>query len=153
MNLEDENGQFQSDELNALSAIYGDDFVVEEESGSNRVCYVNLRNPDNPVVEMKFEFRLPTEYPLCPPIFELNCPHMKASDKRNLSSKLQDIYLDNLNQPILFLWIEAVKNQMTDFGCGINQNDDENEEDYGEPIAEVGLFIYYRLFHFIRYTG
>ncbi|CAG2116481.1 unnamed protein product [Medioppia subpectinata] len=108
----------KSDEMEALAAIYGDEWVVEDET--SHVFSITLKNETNCNDSqtrgqdwermIRLEFRLPEEYPLSqPPFYTLSAPWMSRKDKMQLMAQLEEIYCDNESQSILYLWIEKAR--------------------------------------------
>ena len=105
----------RNDEIEALSAIYGEEWVAEDES--NTVFSITLKDQTNSSEShnrgqdsermIRLELRLPDEYPLSqPPMYTLSAPWMSRRQKSLLTQQLEEIYCSNESQSILYLWIE-----------------------------------------------
>lgn len=105
----DDNTEKQKDEIAAISAIYGDEF--EEDNGAEGVYIIHFQSADiehSHNVDLKVT--LPESYPtMCPPVYEIHAPWMERSLKQRLHDALQTVYLDNIGEPILYLWTEEVR--------------------------------------------
>ncbi|CAG2171246.1 unnamed protein product [Oppiella nova] len=132
----------RSDEIEALSAIYGDEWVVEDESShvfSITLKYDNNCN-DSPSQTrshshtdwqrmIRLEFRLPDEYPLSqPPLYTLSAPWMSRKDKTRLMAELEEIYCSNESQSILYLWIEKAREFLNSEHESIDGNDNPSHD-------------------------
>ncbi|XP_039280512.1 protein IMPACT-like isoform X2 [Nilaparvata lugens] len=99
--MADSDFKRQTEEIEAMRAIYPKEWRVEERikrSFSLRFYFLTLY------------IRLPLEYPsVAPPTYTLSAPELKPKEKGELAMKLDQIYLDNLGEPLLFLWAEAVR--------------------------------------------
>ncbi|CAH0546202.1 unnamed protein product [Brassicogethes aeneus] len=91
----------QSDEIEALKSIYDDQWVIEDiestysiEIDKNIKLYITL-SPDYPSEK--------------PPNYELLAPTLSAKQKDLVAEKFQEIYNDNKGEPIIFQWIEQLK--------------------------------------------
>ena len=119
----------RNDEIEALSAIYGEEWIAEDES--NSVFSITLKEEDNCHESqeyermIRFEFRLPEEYPLSqPPLYTLSAPWMSRRQKSLLTQQLEEIYCSNESQSILYLWIEKAREFLR---C--SQTNDNTSED------------------------
>ncbi|KHN87465.1 Protein IMPACT -like protein [Toxocara canis] len=95
----------QQDEIQSIEAIFGD--LVHLESTSR----INVRFEQ----DVQLTIDLPLDYPSCsPPTFELSGPTLKVAERRDLSNKLQDIYMQNIGEPILYEWIECINRYLAE---------------------------------------
>lgn len=98
----------QIEEIEALSAIYDKDWQTEDEE--NRVFSIKIKDNENYV---NLYFKLPNDYPLSsPPSYEISAPHLNNSEKLNLKHLLDETYLSNIGQSIIFQWIEVVREEI-----------------------------------------
>lgn len=104
------DASLQADEIEALSSIYGSDLVKEHCSpGSSQLLSMTVRN-ESTAVELRLFVKLPPSYPTSsPPTFEISSPYLDGKAKNALSARLQDIYVENPGQPVLFHWFEAAR--------------------------------------------
>ncbi|XP_044149422.1 protein IMPACT [Bufo gargarizans] len=106
---EEENLQSQIDEIEALSSIYGDDWCVIDEAA--RIFCIKISNSlDHPEWTLCLQVILPPEYPsAAPPLYQLNAPWLRGEDRLTLSNSLEDIYVQNLGENILYQWVEKIR--------------------------------------------
>ncbi|XP_014340912.1 protein IMPACT isoform X2 [Latimeria chalumnae] len=97
------------DEIEALSSIYREEWCVIDEAA--RIFCINITNElDQPTWTLCLQVILPPEYPTtAPPIYQLNAPWLRGEDRMKLSSALEEIYVENLGESILFLWVEKIR--------------------------------------------
>ncbi|XP_034799920.1 protein IMPACT isoform X3 [Pan paniscus] len=77
---------------------------------------------------------LPNEYPgTAPPIYQLNAPWLKGQERADLSNSLEEIYIQNIGESILYLWVEKIrdvliqKSQMTEPGSDVKKKTEEED--------------------------
>ncbi|XP_078690351.1 protein IMPACT-B-like [Branchiostoma floridae x Branchiostoma belcheri] len=105
----DDNLASQVEEIEALSAIYGDEWCVVDEV-SRVYCIQVTDGEEKHQWALCLQVILPTDYPrLSPPIYELNAPWLKGQERIELSRSLDEVYLQNIGEPVLFLWVERVR--------------------------------------------
>ncbi|KAM5158138.1 protein IMPACT [Mantella aurantiaca] len=111
---EEENLQSQIDEIEALSSIYGDDWCVIDEAA--RIFCIKISNSlDRPEWTLCLQVILPPEYPAtAPPLYQLNAPWLRGEDRLTLSNYLEDIFLQNLGDNILYQWVEKIREFLVD---------------------------------------
>jgi len=105
----DNNIARQADEIEALTAIYGDEWcVVDPES---RVYCIQIADSlDQPQWSLNMQVMLPDDYPsLAPPEFQINGKWLNGNERGNLEAKLSEIYCENLGEDLIFMWVEAVR--------------------------------------------
>lgn len=124
----------QRDEVQALSSIYGDEFVLEEYTSNYQVYSMAFFN-DSKSIELKLTVKLPTSYPsLTPPTFELSSPYLNGQTKAALGQKLEAIFLENIGQPILYQWFEEIRQFIATFNAIDVKIDDTSTTN---AIAEI----------------
>uniref|UniRef100_A0A1B6H196 RWD domain-containing protein n=1 Tax=Cuerna arida TaxID=1464854 RepID=A0A1B6H196_9HEMI len=100
-----ENKQRQTDEVEALCSIYGDQWQTEDEPNQT-YCVAITEGKCDAMLHIK----LPPEYPSsAPPQYQLSAPTLSRSDKQSLSDRLESIYLDNIGESIIYQWVEATR--------------------------------------------
>ncbi|XP_072008167.1 LOW QUALITY PROTEIN: protein IMPACT [Engystomops pustulosus] len=106
---EEENLQNQIDEIEALSSIYGDDWCVIDEAA--RIFCIKISNSlDHPEWTLCLQVILPPEYPsIAPPLYQLNAPWLRGEDRLTISNNLEEMYLQNLGENILYQWVEKIR--------------------------------------------
>ncbi|XP_073187460.1 protein IMPACT isoform X4 [Lepidochelys kempii] len=148
-----ETAQSQMDEIDALSSIYGDDWCVVDED--ERIFCIKISDClEQPKWTLCLQVILPSEYPAAaPPIYQLNAPWLRGQDYMELANSLEEIYVKNLGESILYLWVEKIrevlieKSQLSDTAGPnvekiteeIDEDDEDNEGDYSleyQPVQE-----------------
>lgn len=81
-----DNKQQQEDEIEALSSIYGDDLICENET---RTCF-NIGITKDVKLFVTMNENYPSE---CPPNYLLQAPYLCKTDKINVDAAFSDIYL------------------------------------------------------------
>ncbi|XP_053322459.1 protein IMPACT isoform X2 [Spea bombifrons] len=111
---EEENLQSQIDEIEALSSIYGDDWCVIDEA-ARIFCITISDSTDQLTWTLCLQVILPPEYPSsAPPLYQLNAPWLRGQDRAVLSNSLEEIYLQNIGENILYLWVEKIREFLVD---------------------------------------
>uniref|UniRef100_A0A2K6U666 Protein IMPACT n=1 Tax=Saimiri boliviensis boliviensis TaxID=39432 RepID=A0A2K6U666_SAIBB len=129
--------QRQNEEIEAMAAIYGEEWCVIDDC-AKIFCIRISDDIDDPKWTLCLQVMLPDEYPgTAPPIYQLNAPWLKGQERADLSNSLEEIYIQNIGESILYLWVEKIrdvliqKSQMTE---------PEVEElppiDHGIPITD-----------------
>ncbi|XP_075350630.1 protein IMPACT isoform X3 [Mycteria americana] len=84
---------------------------------------------------------LPPGYPTSePPIYQLNAPWLRGQDYMELANSLEEIYIQNLGESILYLWVEKIrevlteKAQTSDPEPDIKKTSEEVDEDHGDDF-------------------
>lgn len=81
-----ENLQIQTDEIEALSSIYGEDWKCENEVNTSFSIEVNQ--------DVKLYIYLDSTYPgESPPTYLLQAPYLSKSEKTNIDQAFSDIFL------------------------------------------------------------
>ena len=115
-----ENKHLQDNDIEALSAIYGQDWSIIDDD--NKVYSIRIKNDSNSNEEIKLEIRLPKNYPLSePPCYTLSAPWMSAKCKSDLMAQFDDIYSKSKGDNIIYSWIEKCK----EFLIQSNKNDSD----------------------------
>uniref|UniRef100_UPI00398E48A9 protein IMPACT isoform X2 n=1 Tax=Pristiophorus japonicus TaxID=55135 RepID=UPI00398E48A9 len=131
-----EDLQKQIDEIEALSSIYEDQWCVIDEA-SRIFCIRIVDDLEAPKWTICLQVMLPPEYPTAaPPVYQLNAPWLRGADRIVLSNSLEEIYLQNSGECILFLWVGKirdfllVKSQSVDAVPEIQKRTEEAEVSY-----------------------
>ncbi|KAI9555241.1 hypothetical protein GHT06_017756 [Daphnia sinensis] len=102
---QEENLSIQVDEIEALSAIYPDEWKIEDEAFRTFSATITENNRTATLL-----ITLPAEYPATsPPFYLLTAPWMKEQDRDEIYNQLEQIYLDHAGESILHLWIEKLR--------------------------------------------
>ncbi|KAG8246385.1 hypothetical protein J6590_086184 [Homalodisca vitripennis] len=119
-----------ADEIEALRSIYGDQWQNEDElAGAYRVEVTEGR------CEAALHIKLPPQYPCsAPPQYQLSAPSLTRSEKQSLSAKLENIYLENVGESVIYQWVEALREFLQDrYVSGNNLKFVEKVEDSSSP--------------------
>lgn len=121
----------QADEIEAVCAIYEREF--ETINAAERRYRVRLGNISRSAV---LQITLPEDYPsTSPPQYELmEMAWIGSVERQQLQSRLDNIFLENIGSPILFLWIQEVKSFVEQF----LESTESDAEDCGVPFSPTG---------------
>ncbi|KAL8590639.1 hypothetical protein ACOMHN_011075 [Nucella lapillus] len=123
----------QRDEIEALSAIYGDEWCAVDEA-SQIFCIRIADQTPHPNWTLSLQIHLPDDYPLqSPPMFQINAPWLRGMERQNLEGRLSDIYCENLGEDLIYLWVEAIREHLQN-KAGDNLKEGE-AEDCGDKAA------------------
>ncbi|XP_045125053.1 protein IMPACT-B-like isoform X2 [Portunus trituberculatus] len=123
--MADDNLARQNDEIEALASIYGTDFHTE--SAEHRTYSVEVNEAR---LSALLQVTMPSDYPAeAPPTYSLSAPWLKGLRRQELCGHLEDIYLENTGESIVYLWVERIRQFMVEFG--------EEEEEQESQTKEV----------------
>lgn len=84
---------------------------------------------------------LPPGYPTSePPVYQLNAPWLRGQDYTELANSLEEIYIQNLGESILYLWVEKIREVLVEKAQSSNSEPDikktteEVDEDCGNDF-------------------
>ncbi|XP_036349494.1 protein IMPACT [Ochotona princeps] len=101
--------QRQNEEIEAMAAIYGEEWCVIDDC-AKIFCIRISDDIDDPKWTLCLQVMLPNEYPgTAPPIYQLNAPWLKGQERADLSNSLEEIYIQNIGESILYLWVEKIR--------------------------------------------
>ncbi|XP_067086793.1 protein IMPACT [Osmerus mordax] len=138
--------QSQKEEVEALSSIYGDEWCVIDES-SRTFCIKISDDLPHPKYSARLQIMLPHDYPSsAPPIYQINAAWLRGLERIKLSNSLEELYLENLGESIIFLWVEKIREFLlgksqslkTVEHNAVRKNTEEEEEDNNEVITDFG---------------
>ena len=146
MSSADESGDLnrQCEEIEALSAIYGDDFLIVDEV--SRLYEVRVSHESDSWWSGTLQILLPPQYPSkVPPVFEIHSAWMSDSEMFEITDKLHSIHRENRGEIVLYLWVEKLRefidNKVVEFA--------ENEQLVkGNVIKVYSVFFFSFFFHF-----
>jgi hypothetical protein len=120
----------QDEEIEALSAIYGDDFLMV--NAADKIFDVRVRHEDNSWWSLTIQVLLPRNYPSAvPPVFELHAPWLGDHDEFELRDKLYAIYRESKDECVVFQWVEAVREFMNEKSVLYAESEEFNETNGG----------------------
>ncbi|XP_036178762.1 protein IMPACT isoform X1 [Myotis myotis] len=101
--------QRQNEEIEAMAAIYGEEWCVIDD-GAKIFCIRISDDIDDPKWTLCLQVMLPDGYPgTAPPVYQLNAPWLKGQERADLSNSLEEIYIQNIGESILYLWVERIR--------------------------------------------
>merc|ERR1712029_730396 len=121
-----------------MEAIYGEDFTLDSEDS----CTIKVSPPGSSVASLSLS--LPSTYPsLSPPSYSYFAPFLSSQEKETLRGSLEEIYLENLGQSVVFLWVECVRDFLNSRKEELRQYEEEEEVleeivKQQEVFAEIG---------------
>jgi len=119
--MSEEDLTSQNDEIAALTAIFGPETWVHDVTRPIEAFpqYSILIRPDDVLsavdpdaadkaVTLRVTF--PPSYPSSsPPAYELEGPWLKRSQRQKIQAELEDSYLENIGENVVFLWIDKIR--------------------------------------------
>ena len=103
-----ENLTEQIEEIEALSAIYGHDFLVVDEA--SKIYEIRVTNESDSWWSATLQVLLPPEYPASvPPVFEIHSAWMYEAELFEVSDLLYTIYREHQGEIMLYHWVEALR--------------------------------------------
>lgn len=147
-----ENLTEQIEEIEALSAIYGDDFLVIDEA--NRIYEIRVSNEKDSWWSATLQFLLPPQYPAkVPPVFEIYSAWMNEADMFEASDMLYTISREHQGEIVLYHWVEALRTFIDEKFVDSSQNKVDEQRNVGQ-IIETGerFFFFFFFFHSILCT-
>ncbi|KAM5304123.1 protein IMPACT isoform 2-T2 [Glossophaga mutica] len=135
--------QRQNEEIEAMAAIYGEEWCVIDDC-AKIFCIRISDDIDNPKWTLCLQVMLPNEYPgTAPPVYQLNAPWLKGQERADLSNSLEEIYIQNIGESILYLWVEKIrdvliqKSQMTEPGPDVKKKTEEKDVQCANDILSA----------------
>uniref|UniRef100_A0A674ETB2 Impact RWD domain protein n=1 Tax=Salmo trutta TaxID=8032 RepID=A0A674ETB2_SALTR len=124
--------QSQIEEVEALSSIYGDEWCVIDEAA--RIFCIKITDDiDYPKLKACLQIILPHDYPsAAPPVYQINAAWLRGPDRKTLSNSLEELYVENTGESILYLWVEKIR----EFLLEKSQNKELPPIKLGETITE-----------------
>ena len=146
VNLKMDNLELKKDEIEAMSAIYGDDWTVENEQTCSYSVTIFSDNDLTKSKFLKLEFKLPEKYPLEEiVIFTVSAPWMSRIDKVNLCKELDSLCVVHKGESVLYLLTDRSKefiNELVNDDTSLeNDCDTESETKDSEDKNQTKKFI------------
>lgn len=105
----EEDLQSQIEEVEALAAIYGDEWCVIDEA-SRIFCIKISDDLEERKLTACLQIILPPDYPsAAPPIYQINASWLRGPERAKLANSLEDLYVEHAGESILYLWVEKVR--------------------------------------------
>ncbi|XP_043835491.1 protein IMPACT isoform X3 [Dromiciops gliroides] len=114
---ESDSSQRQIEEIEALSSIYGDEWCVIDEA--TRIFCIKIS--DNLEIQNGH--------------FAYSAPWLREQDRVEIANGLEEIYVQNIGESILYLWVEKIrevlieKSQLSESGPNIKKTTEEEDAD------------------------
>lgn len=139
-----ENLAEQLEEIEALSAIYGHDFIVIDEI--NRIYEIRISHENDSWWSATLQVLLPPQYPArVPPVFEIHSASMSDAEMFEASDLLHTIYREHQGEILIYQWVEALRTYIdTKFSDQEHNEAEESDSDvavkyHGKPVTSVRL--------------
>uniref|UniRef100_A0A8D0FUU3 Impact RWD domain protein n=1 Tax=Strix occidentalis caurina TaxID=311401 RepID=A0A8D0FUU3_STROC len=132
--------QQQMDEIEALSSIYGEDWCVVDEDEKIYCIKINdcLDQPKWTLCLQMLESAYGHNFHCIS--FHSSAPWLRGQDYMELANSLEEIYVQNLGESILYLWVEKIRDvliekaQSSDPEPDIKKTSEEVDEDDGDDF-------------------
>lgn len=126
--MDEDNLTRQADEVEALAAIYEDEWCVVDEA-ARIFCIKVTDGSSKPKWSVSLQVHMPSDYPSdSPPTYQLNAPWLRGDERRTIQNSLEEIYLENTGEIIIYLWVEKIREFLVD-----KVDQDEGHEGSGSP--------------------
>ncbi|XP_071371677.1 protein IMPACT [Centroberyx affinis] len=137
--------QSQIEEVEALSSIYGDEWCVIDEA-ARIFCIKISNNLEEPKLTACLQIILPPDYPsAAPPIYQINAAWLRGLERVKLANSLEDLYVENAGESILYLWVEKIREFLIEKSQStetveqpekVNMMTEEEEDDDDEDVPD-----------------
>ncbi|XP_038069682.1 protein IMPACT-like [Patiria miniata] len=129
---EEDNLTRQADEIEALTAIYGDDWCVVDEA--NRIYCIAITDQDeaDKTADCKINLQicLPPEYPnTAPPVYQINAPWLKDAERQTVIASLEQVCSENSGECVLYLMFERLRQYLMERTENTRQDVANNSQD------------------------
>jgi len=102
----EDNLRRQLEEIEALESIYEEKFTLDSETSFT----ILIQEPCGTVT---LSINFPPEYPSsAPPTYQKSAPFLRGEEKLALCDKLDDVYVDNLGESLVYLWVEEIRSYL-----------------------------------------
>lgn len=131
----EENLRRQQEEIEALSSIYEDSFILDSVTS-----FTILVTEDCGEVVLRVNF--PPNYPASsPPIYQKSAPFLSRTEKQTLCNLLDEVYIDNLGECVVYLWVEQIRTFLQKRSDSLCDNEDDENIDHSleENILATAL--------------
>uniref|UniRef100_A0A8D2DDD1 Protein IMPACT n=1 Tax=Sciurus vulgaris TaxID=55149 RepID=A0A8D2DDD1_SCIVU len=137
---EGDAGSDQRQEIEAMAAIYGEEWCVIDDC-AKIFCIRISDDIDDPKWTLCLQVMLLNEYPgTAPPVYQLNASWLKGQEHVDLSNSLEEINTQNIGESILYLWVEKIrdvliqKSQMTEPGPDVKKKTEEEDFEHEDDL-------------------
>ncbi|CAB3365287.1 Hypothetical predicted protein [Cloeon dipterum] len=101
----------QADEIEALRSIYEGHFSIEDEANRSYAIQVEEGSKEA--------------------MFQISAPWLKGTQRAEASSQLENVFLENIGEPVIYQWVEKLREVLQSF------NDTESCNTEEDPIQET----------------
>ncbi|CAL8306864.1 unnamed protein product [Lota lota] len=133
-----EDLQSQIEEVEALSSIYGDEWCVIDEA--SRIFCIQISNDmGDAKLTACLQVILPADYPsAAPPIYQINASWLRGLERVTLANSLEEIYVENVGESILYLWVEKIREFLMEKPqrAGAEEDVDNNEDNDNDELPD-----------------
>jgi len=132
MEQNEENFRRQQEEIEALSSIYEDCFVLDSETRFTIMIKEKCG-------EVMLTVSLPPNYPSdAPPTYQKSAPFLRGSEKQKICNILDQVYLDNLGESVVFHWVEEIRTYLQERNDeNIDRLESEMDNEQNEILASI----------------
>jgi len=109
---EQEDVESQKDEVEALSAIYGEDFFLHEDKAADAVVTfdISIFCDEEKWWAVTISVLLPTTYPSTdPPVFEVHTECLSHEELETVYKQLDELWVENCGTNVLYIWVENIR--------------------------------------------
>lgn len=100
------NVERQKEEIEALTSIYGDDWLMISDHEYN--IHITAENDQSHGINLEINFT--DGYPKDgPPNYQISAPWLKGESRQKIENALNDVYLENLGESLVYLWVEKIR--------------------------------------------
>ncbi|XP_022083903.1 protein IMPACT-like [Acanthaster planci] len=106
-----------ADEIEALTAIYEDDWCVVDEANRIYCIAITHHNEQDKTKDLKIclQICLPPEYPnAAPPVYQINAPWLKDAERQTVVTTLEQVCSENSGECVLYLLFEQLREYLLD---------------------------------------
>jgi len=123
MEENEENLRRQQEEIEVLSSIYEDCFILDSET-----CFTIMIKEN--CGDVLFTVSFPPNYPSnAPPTYQKSAPFLRGREKLELCGLIDEIYFDNLGECVVFLWVEQIRTFLQERSDNIGDSEEFIESD------------------------
>ena len=128
----------QVEEIEALSAIYGQDFLVVDEA--SRIYEIRVSHENDSWWSATLQVLLPPRYPSgVPPAFEIHSVWMNDAEMFEASDLLYTIHRENQGEIVLYHWVEGLREFIDRKFTDQQHNVNKDVEPYGANSNPEGM--------------
>ncbi|XP_070536629.1 protein IMPACT-B-like [Ptychodera flava] len=122
----------QIDEIEALSAIYGEEWCVVDE-GNRIYCIAISDEKKPPACQVCLQVLFPENYPnTSSPLFQVNASWLKEEERGQVEEDLNQICKDNIGESVIYLMVEKLREFIE------KKSEQIQSEDTTESAKELG---------------